>query len=99
MSPVLGKPAVHQCWANTDLYERQTCTGMTLVTQGWCELFLWRTSEPKSMSSVMGKPAVHQCWANADQYERHTCACLVAQCQTRHLEPAQKECQGRVART
>jgi len=39
MLNVLGKPAVNQCWANADLYDRQTCTGVTVVTQVLSTLF------------------------------------------------------------
>ncbi len=49
MFPVLGKPAVHLCWAFADLYVRQTCIGVTVMTQGFCQLFLQSSSEPESM--------------------------------------------------
>jgi len=38
--PVLCIPAVHQCWADADLYDRQTCILVTAVVQGCCNLFL-----------------------------------------------------------
>ncbi len=34
MFSVLAKRAVHECWVIADLYERQTCLGVTVVTQG-----------------------------------------------------------------
>ncbi len=73
MFPVLGKAALYQCWANADLYERQTYTGVTVVTQGCYLLFLHSSSEAESMFLVMGKPALHQCWASANLYKRQIC--------------------------
>ena len=73
MFPVLGKPVVHLCWAFADLYVRQTCIGVTVMTQGFCQLFLQSSSEPESMFPVLGKPAVHLCWAFADLYVRQAC--------------------------
>jgi len=37
---VLGNCAVHHCWAFADLYERQACIGVTVVTQGCCSCYL-----------------------------------------------------------
>ena len=73
MFSVMGKPAAHQCWANADLYERQTCMNVTVLTQGCCHLFLQSSTEPGSVLSVLGNPDVHHCWAIADLYERQTC--------------------------
>ncbi len=73
MFSALVKPAVHQCWAIADLYERQTCIGVTVVTQGCCQLFFQSSTKPPSMFSALVKPAVHQCWAIADLNERQTC--------------------------
>ncbi len=73
MFGVLGKPAVHHCWAVADMSERQACIGVTVVTQGFCQLFLQSSSEPESMFPVLGKSAVHQCWAVADMSERQAC--------------------------
>ena len=72
MFGVLGKPAVHQCWAAADMSERQACIGATAVTPGCCQLSLQSSSEPESMFPVLGKPAVHLCWAFADLYVRQT---------------------------
>ena len=70
MFAVLGKSAVHQCWAVADMSERQACIGVTVMTQGFCQLFLHSSSEPESLFPVLGQPDVHQCWAITDMYER-----------------------------
>ena len=38
MSPVLGQPDVHQCWAITDMYERKICIVVTVMTHCFCQL-------------------------------------------------------------
>ena len=73
MFPVLDNCAVQKCWAFQDMYERQTCTGVTVVTHGCCQLFLHSSSEAESMFPFLGKPAVHQRWAIADLYEWQIC--------------------------
>ena len=49
MFNVLGKSAVRHCWANAELYDSQSCKGVTMVTQGCCHLFLQSTGDPGSM--------------------------------------------------
>jgi len=73
MFPVLGQPDVHLCWAFADLYVRQTCIGVTVMTLGFFQLFLQSSSEPESLFPVLGQPDVHQCWAFADMSERQAC--------------------------
>ncbi len=73
MFPILGSGAVHQCWAVADLYETQTCTGVTVLTQGCCLHGLQGSIEPESIFSILGSGAVDHCWAVADLYEKKIC--------------------------
>ena len=53
MFGVLGKPAVHQCWAVADMSERQACIGATVVTQAFVSSFCrsWKHVSCPGLSS------------------------------------------------
>jgi len=48
--PVLDKFAVQKHLAFVDMYERQTCAGVIVVTQGCCQLFCRATLSQKACS-------------------------------------------------
>ena len=56
-----------------DMYEWQTCTMVTVVTQGCCQLFLQSSSVSETMFPVLDNSAVQKHWAFVGMYERQTC--------------------------